>query len=29
MLSFTVNFTIFGSKAEKKEYLPEIEIAVH
>ena len=34
MLSFTENFTIFGSNAKKKEkekteYMPELEIAVH
>ena len=29
MLSFTGNFTIFGSNAEKTKYLPEFKIAVH
>ena len=29
MLSFTENFIIFGSNAEKAEYLPEFKIAVH
>ena len=33
MLSFTENFTIFGSNAKKKkkktEYMPGLEIAVH
>ena len=28
-LHFTENFTIFGSNAEKTDYLPEFEIAVH
>ena len=29
MLSFTKNLAIFGSNAEKTEYLAESEIAVH
>ena len=29
MSSFTENFTILGSNAQKAEYLPEFEIAVH
>ena len=29
MLSFTKNFTIFGSNAKKNECLPRFEIAVH
>ena len=29
MLSFAENFTIFGSNAEKTEYLPEFKIVVH
>ena len=29
MLSFTKNFTIFGSNAKKTEYIPEFEIGVH
>ena len=29
MLSFTENFTIFDSNAEKTEYLQEFEIVVH
>ena len=28
-LHFTENFTIFGSNAEKTDYLTEFEIAVH
>ena len=29
MLNFIENFTTFGSNAEKTEYLPEFEVAVH
>ena len=29
MLNFIKNFTTFGSNAEKIEYLPESEVAVH
>ena len=29
MLNFIENSTIFGSNAEKTEYLPELEITVH
>ena len=29
MLSFTKNFTIFGSNAKKTKYMPEFEIGVH
>ena len=28
-LSFTEDFTIFGSNAEKTEFLPESEVSVH